>query len=114
MVAKKYPTIWFQLNYVVNNTDELSKFSKDYPPKDYAWAFHATFKNIKAKHCHNILSLHKAKKISDDNIIDNGRIVSASHLEFDLNEIDLANVLDFYNFDVPCLIESHFKHACAL
>lgn len=96
MVAKTYPTIWFKLNYNVVDNSSFKRLLEDYPPEIYAWACHATFTNIRAKHCHNILSLHKAKKISDDYIVDNGRIVFASYLEFDVNEIDLQNILDFY------------------
>ena len=109
MVARKYPTIWFQINFDVNCLADLKKLTEDYPPDEYAWACHATFTNIRAKHCHNILSLHKAKKISDDNIIDNGRIVSASYLEFDINEIDLQNICDFYNFDKITLSSLHIS-----
>lgn len=109
MVARKYPTIWFQIDFDVNTLSDLKKLSMDYHPDEYAWACHATFVNIRAKHCHNILSLHKAKKISDDNIIDNGRIVSASYLEFDINEIDLQNICDFYDFDKITLSSLHIS-----
>ena len=107
MVARKYPTIWFQLDFEVNTKEDLKKLAEEYPPEEYAWACYATFTKIRAKHCHNILSLHKAKKISEDNIIDNGRIVSASYLEFDINEIDLANICDFYNIEKITLTDIH-------
>lgn len=99
MVARKYPTIWFKLKDGVTFDELLEK----YPPEDYAWVFHMRVKNVIAKHCHNILSLHKAKSISSDKIIDNGRIVSCQQLEFDMNEIDFANFIDFYNFDEESL-----------
>ena len=95
MVARKYPTIWFKLRDGFTFEELVEK----YPPEDYAWAFHMRVKDVMAKHCHNILSLHKAVRISSDRIIDNGRIVSCQQLEFDMNEIDLQNFLDFYDFD---------------
>lgn len=95
MVARKYPTIWFKLKDGMSFDEIIEK----YPTEDYAWVFHMRATNVIAKHCHNILSLHKAKHISSDKIIDNGRIVSCQQLEFDMNEVDLANFIDFYNFD---------------
>ena len=109
MVAKKYPTIWFKLKLEVVDNKSFEELVKKYPPSVYAWACHVTFTNIRAKHCHNILSLHKAKKISDDSIIDNGRIVFASYLEFDVNEIDLKNICDFYNFDTIQITNIHIS-----
>lgn len=105
MVARKYPTIWFKLKDGITLEEVVEK----YPSKDYAWAFHMRAINVTAKHCHNILSLHKAKHISSDKIIDNGRIVSCQQLEFDMNEIDLANFLDFYNFDTIEIWDMHIS-----
>ena len=99
MVARKYPTIWFKLK----NGVSFEELVERYPVEDYAWAFHMRVKNVRAKHCHNILSLHKAVRISEDKVVDNGRIASCSYLEFDMNEIDFANFLDFYDFDIETL-----------
>ncbi len=99
MVARKYPTIWFKLRDGFTFEELVEK----YPPEDFAWAFHMRVRKVMAKHCHNILSLHKAKRISSDKIIDNGRIVACDYLEFDMNETDLQNFLDFYDFDETSL-----------
>lgn len=95
MVSKKYPTIWFKMK---ENTNLYNLFSK-YSPLDYAVACEVEFYNFVSKHCHNIISHHKCMKISEDYIEDNGRIVSASYIKLAVNEIDLMNIVDFYNFD---------------
>lgn len=94
MVSKKYPTIWYKLKEELSLEQILEKYSQ----LDYAICCEATFLNIRSKHCHSIISHHKCIKITDDYIEDNGRVVSASILKMAVNEIDLLNILDFYDF----------------
>lgn len=97
MVARKYPTMWFKLQR--NNESNIEHLFERYNPENYAWVMTVKIWNLKAKHCHNILSLHKAKEISIEREIDNGRVAVADYACYDMNEIDFLNFLDFYNFD---------------
>lgn len=97
MVARKYPTIWFKLQR--ENESNFEHLFEYYSPDEYAWAMTVHIWGLKAKHCHNILSLHKAKEISIEREIDNGRVAIADYACYDMNETDFLNFLDFYNFD---------------
>ena len=96
MVARKYPTIWFKLQR--ENESNIEHLFEHYNPDEYAWAMTVHIWGLKAKHCHNILSLHKAKEISIEREIDNGRVAIADYACYDMNETDFLNFLDFYNF----------------
>lgn len=97
MVSKKYPTMWFKLKR--ENESSFEELFTKWNPDVYAWAMTVKVWGLKAKHCHNILSLHKAKEISIEREIDNGRVACADYVCYDMNEIDFLNFLDFYNFD---------------
>lgn len=97
MVSKKYPTMWFKLKR--ENESSFEDLFTKWDPDIYAWAMTVKVWGLKAKHCHNILSLHKAKEISMEREIDNGRVACADYVCYDMNEIDFLNFLDFYNFD---------------
>lgn len=97
MVARKYPTIWFKLQR--KDESNIEHLFERYNPEEYAWAMTVHIFGLKAKHCHNILSLHKAKEISIEREIDNGRVAIADYACYDMNETDFLNFLDFYNFD---------------
>lgn len=97
MVSKKYPTMWFKLKR--ENESSFEDLFTKWNPDIYAWAMTVKVWGLKAKHCHNILSLHKAKEISIEREIDNGRVACADYACYDMNEIDFLNFLDFYNFD---------------
>ena len=97
MVARKYPTIWFKLQR--KDESNIEHLFERYNPNEYAWAMTVHIFGLKAKHCHNILSLHKAKEISIEREIDNGRVAIADYACYDMNETDFLNFLDFYNFD---------------
>ena len=97
MVAKKYPTIWFKIKEDCYK-DIYSLFEK-YPTSEYAMVFRATFTNICSKHVHSIISQHKCSQLDYEPIIDNGRVVSSETLTIACTEIDLLNILDFYDFD---------------
>ena len=97
MVSKKYPTIWLGIKEELYTIKELFK---KYPIEDFAIACRCTFTNLRAKHVHSILSKHKSSRLDLNSLIeDNGRVVSCDKIEFACNEIDLMNILDFYNFD---------------
>lgn len=97
MVSKKYPTIWLGIKDEKYLVEEL--FAK-YPPEDYAIACRCTFTNLRAKHVHSILSKHKSSRLDLNSLIeDNGRVNSCDVIEFACNEIDILNILDFYDFD---------------
>lgn len=98
MVSKKYPTMWFKINDEKFETIE-ELFAK-YNFNDYAVVCRVKFINIRSKHCHSIISQHKCSKISEDAIIDNGRVNFASYLEVCCNDVDLLNNMDFYDFDL--------------
>ena len=97
MVSKKYPTIWLGIKDEKYTVKEL--FTK-YPSEDYAIACRCTFTKLRAKHVHSILSKHKSSRLDLKSLIeDNGRVNSCDVIEFACNEIDLMNILDFYDFD---------------
>lgn len=97
MVSKKYPTIWLGIKNEKYLVEEL--FAK-YPVEDYAIACRCTFSNLRAKHVHSILSKHKSSRLDLKSLIeDNGRVNSCDEIEFACNEIDILNILDFYDFD---------------
>lgn len=96
MVARKFPTIWLKLKRENENSFEML-FDK-YNPDEYAWVMTVKIWGLQAKHCHNTLSLHKAKEISKEREIDNGRVAQAEYACYDMNEIDFLCFLDFYNF----------------
>lgn len=96
MVSRKFPTIWFELD-ISKYSSPLDVFDK-YDPEEYAIACRVRFKELSAKHCHNILSLHKAINV-DEPVVDNGRIAGAKELTIAVNEIDLKNIINFYDFE---------------
>lgn len=97
MVARKFPTMWFKLKR--ENEDNFDELFTKWNPDDYAWVMTVKVWGLKAKHCHNTLSLHKAKEISKEREIDNGRVAIADYACYDMNETDFLCFLDFYNFD---------------
>lgn len=99
MVAEKYPTVWFKLKMNEIDCNSFNDLREIYNFDDYAIVCNCTFKNIEAKHAHNIISQHKCLLLDDDPIIDNGRVVSSTVLKLALNEIDMINIEKFYNFD---------------
>lgn len=105
MVSRTYPTMWFK---IVESPD-IIELLDEFPPEDYAWVFRATFTKIRSKHCHSIISQHKCIQLSDDFLIDNGRVVSATTLKIALNEIDLSNIMKFYDFDDIILEDIHIS-----
>lgn len=96
MVSKKYPTIWYKID---TSQLALSEVLAKYPPSEYALIANCKFINIHAKHVHSIISQHKCSRLSDDAVIDNGRVHSASYLEIGCTDVDLLNNLDFYDWD---------------
>ena len=104
MVARKFPTIWFKLKEDVYN---LKTFLKKYNCNDFAFVAEAEFSQLNAKHCHAIISQHKCEKLSDDCVIDNGRVAFASYCKIPVTEIDLLNILDFYDVDDIYLSNIH-------
>lgn len=100
MVSKKYPTIWYKVDA---SQLALSEIIEKYPPEDFALIGKCKFVNIKAKHVHSIISQHKCARLSDDAVIDNGRVHSASYLEIGCTDVDLLNVLDFYNWEAMAM-----------
>lgn len=103
MVSKKYPTIWFK----IKGTPSIKEIFTDHNPEEYAIVCRATFKNVQSKHVHSILSQHKCSQLDENCIIDNGRVAFASYLKIACNEIDLKNILDFYDFDDVVLEDVH-------
>ena len=97
MVSKKYPTIWVGIKEDLYTTEKL--FNK-YPVEDYAIACRCTFTNLRAKHVHSILSKHKSSRLDLNSLIeDNGRVNYCKKIEYACNEVDLQNIIDFYDFD---------------
>lgn len=97
MVSKKYPTIWIGIKEELYTVEDL--FTK-YPTSEYAIACRCVFTNLRAKHVHSILSKHKSSRLDLKSLIeDNGRVNYCASIEFACNEIDILNILDFYDFD---------------
>lgn len=67
----------------------------------YACIFDIEFFNIRMKKdvYENIISESKCFEKSSDIVINNGRVVSASHIAITLCEIDYENICQFYDFD---------------
>ena len=67
----------------------------------YACIFDIEFFNIRMKPdvYENIISESKCFEQSSDIVINNGRVVSASHIAITLCEIDYENICQFYDFD---------------
>ena len=59
-----------------------------------------TFRNITSKTKHTLESKSKCLRLSNDALIDNGRVRSASLMSVMLTEIDFVNYEKWYNFDV--------------
>lgn len=99
MVAEKFPTNWFKVNAELLTTGEFFEYLyTEYNPEEYAWAMEVEFEDLEAKHCHSTLSLHKAKAISSNCIVDNGRVNFAHYARYNLNEIDFDVVSKFYTW----------------
>ncbi len=96
MVSKKYPTVWYKIDA---SQLAVSDIIKNYPTEEFALIAKCKFVNIRSKHVHSIISQHKCSRLSDDAVIDNGRVHSASYLEIGCTDVDLLNNLDFYDWD---------------
>lgn len=105
MVSKKFPTIWYELKENFN----VKNLFKKYNPRDYAIVCRASFTNLSSKHVHSIISQHKCSQLDENAIIDNGRVNYASYVSLTVNEIDLENIIAFYNFDAVVLEDIFFS-----
>lgn len=106
MVSKKYPTIWFRIDA---SQLAISELFEKYPSSEYAMIGKCAFVNIRSKHVHSIISQHKCSRISEDAVIDNGRVHYASYLEIGCTDIDILNILDFYDFDSMVIEDTHIS-----
>lgn len=75
--------------------------------KTHCVIFHAVFYNLKAKTPHAIESLSKCINISDNRIIDNGRIRSCDYCEVWLTNLDYEIYNDYYTFTKMEILEMY-------
>lgn len=97
MCARKFPTTWWKIKE--SRYENLADLFEKYNPKEYAICCDIDLYGISVKHCHSILSRHKANKIAEDVIEDNGRINNCSFASYTVTEIDLKNIFNFYNIE---------------
>lgn len=100
MLYFKYPRGFNKVNVLNYSIDKIIELSENY-------AFYGTFRfyNIRAKLGHSIESESKCLMITGQKVIDNGRIfkVINGYIDVVLNEYDLMNYKDFYDWDkVQC------------
>lgn len=76
-----------------------SDFEKLYNSGKYCLIFRCIFTNIKAKTDHAIESKSKCLVISNNAIIDNGRVRSSAVMEVIISELDFINYHLFYTWD---------------
>lgn len=93
MLAEKFPMSKGKFIGDVNMNEYL-KYSQD-----YCCLFALDLNNIKSKFTfERIISLSKCYKISDNRIVDNGRIFSADSISILCTETDFDNICRFYDF----------------
>lgn len=95
LLLEKYPISKPRL-YQPKNYDDFKEHLKL-----YCCIFDIEFINIKMKPdvYENIISESKCFNLSNDAILNNGRVVSASNLSISITEVDYENINQFYDFD---------------
>lgn len=108
MVARKFPTIWHKARS--DKFSRLNELLRKYPVKDWAICTTLRFYNISAKHNHSIISQHKCIELSNDVIIDNGRVNYADILTLSVTDVDIQNIKKFYTWqDVEIAGDIYFS-----
>lgn len=107
MLQHKYATIFETKTLEYNgNTIDVQKYASEKGlngllqfEEDIAFYFTATFTNIERTTSHSVESSSKAVEISDDAVIDNGRIAKAGRLVVILTEQDYIIYKRLYKWD---------------
>ena len=106
MLQKKFPVSFIAiddkdkrccemgLNYLLNREDDLAFYCK------------ATFTNLKATTTHSIESTHKCIDLSNE-VVDNGRILSASEMTVMITEQDYSTYKKYYTWDSLKVTDLH-------
>lgn len=97
MLHKKVPMEFYAkpVAWLENHWDEPEEFWDD-----WGIIIYATFKKIQAKYPHSIESKHKIIEYDEASAIwDNGRLRKCDEIKVMLNEYDLLNYRDFYEFE---------------
>lgn len=71
---------------------------KHYDPKDYAFIFDVTFKNINSKFYNHYIPRHKCRILNNE-VIDNGRVAAAGELQITVTDLDLDLIMRAYTYD---------------
>ncbi len=100
LVSEKYPQGLFWKDF---NTFKIS----DIDFENRAYILKIKFENIRSNGFMNIISLNKIDIYNSHGlIVDNGRIDTARELVTTVNEIDLQNILNYYDYDSVEILEA--------
>ena len=103
MVCEKFPMGKFN-PMVINDKEAFYKMINK-----YACVFAVCFKNVKSKSCWHTLSFSKCDYVENE-MIDNGRIVSADILSTYMTDIDFKNFEKFYTFENIAVTDFYFTY----
>ena len=95
ILLEKFPMTKPRLYEPKGYDDFISKI------ETYACIFDIEFINLKMRDdvYENIISESKCFNVSDDLVVNNGRVVSASYLTTTICDVDYTNITQFYTFD---------------
>lgn len=92
MISEKFPTAFYPMK--ISNIQQFNKMLSN-----FACVFEVTFKNLRAKTTHHILSRHKCV-ITGNYSTDNGRIIKVNgYLQTYMTDVDYKTFVQFYEYD---------------
>lgn len=98
MLLQKYPCSPF-VKIPLSKIEDMDK--------NKAYIIHIHFKHISSKLSWNYLSTSKNLLETENIVVDNGRIVTATDVEYVLTEQDIATVFESYDIDSYTIIEAY-------
>lgn len=103
MLKHKYPTgKWHTLT--ITRREILEKMCEK-----YACIMQLSFKNLKAKTDHSIISRHKCPAVLGG-VFDNGRVVEAEYITLFLTSPDYLIIKQFYDFEAVRIEKFYYAH----
>ena len=99
LVSKKFPCTGF---VKLLDPDDIDVYSED-----CAYIATVTFHNLQQRCAWDYISYSKCRDVSDDAVVDNGRIASCSYCTIRLTNIDIQIINDVYSYDSADVIEAY-------
>lgn len=105
--ASSYPFVMLSEKFITTPFKEINLKDITKMVDTFSYILRIKFYDIKSKYFNNIISMNKCLEIKNGKY-DNGRVIKASELEIVITEVDLKEILLFYDIKGYTIIESYF------